>query len=76
MLLLKNTQEHVSKALGEEDFEAAMTALSALRQPVDTFFNAVLVNDENAAVRANRLALLNEIRKTIHLVADFNKIEG
>jgi glycyl-tRNA synthetase beta chain len=53
-----------------------MRALSALRGPVDAFFDEVLVNAEDAAVRANRLALLSRIREATGRVADFSKIGG
>ena len=53
-----------------------MTNLSGLRQPVDAFFDAVLVNDPDAEIRANRLKLLTQIRDTFHLVADFSLITG
>jgi glycyl-tRNA synthetase beta chain len=59
-----------------EDFAGAMMALSKLRGPVDGFLDGVLVNDPNAAVKANRLALLGEIRKATQRVADFSKISG
>ncbi|MEO1067054.1 MAG: DALR anticodon-binding domain-containing protein [Pseudomonadota bacterium] len=69
-------QADASQAIGNEDFEAAMTAISALRAPVDAFFDSVLVNDEDVAVRANRLALLEKIRNATVSVADFSLIEG
>ncbi len=53
-----------------------MRALSVLREPVDSFFEHVLVNDPDAAVRANRLALLARIRAATGQVADFSKISG
>lgn len=65
-----------AKALESEDFTAAMTALAALRAPIDAFFEAVKVNADEPAVRANRLALLAEIRETMNIVADFSQIEG
>ena len=63
-------------AVASEDFEAAMKALASLRAPVDAFFDKVLVNDADAGVRANRLALLTVLREACHQVADFSKIEG
>jgi glycyl-tRNA synthetase beta chain len=64
------------RAIRERNFAAAMLALSALREPVDTFFDRVLVNDEDPAVRANRLALLARIRAATGEVADFTRIAG
>lgn len=69
------TQE-AADAVKTEDFRSAMEALSRLRGPVDTFFGDVLVNDEDAAIRANRLALLKAIREATGTVADFSKISG
>lgn len=64
------------EAVAAEDFEAAMTALATLREPVDAFFEKVLVNDERADVRINRLRMLTHIRSTTLTVADFSKIAG
>ncbi len=64
------------ETVAREDFSAAMVALSQLRAPVDAFFEKVLVNDPDDAIRANRLALLTAIRDACHSVADFSKIEG
>lgn len=66
----------IAAALKDEDFAAAMTALAALRGPVDAFFDAVTVNADDAALRVNRLKLLNGIRASLDGVADFSKIEG
>jgi len=63
-------------AVEGEDFAAAILEIAALRGPVDAFFDAVLVNDEDATIRANRLALLTKIRSVTDLVADFTKITG
>ena len=43
---------------------------------MDAFFEQVLVNDKDPAVRVNRLHLLAALRDTMHLVADFSKIAG
>ncbi|NSZ15832.1 glycine--tRNA ligase subunit beta [Agrobacterium vitis] len=68
--------QSAAEAVAKEDFRSAMQALSTLRAPVDTFFEDVLVNDEDAAIRANRLALLEAIREATGTVADFSKIAG
>ena len=62
-------------AVAKEDFAAAMTALAKLRPAVDAFFDKVKVNDDDKAVRENRLKLLNEIREATRAVADFSKIQ-
>tara|TARA_R110000764_G_scaffold139996_1_gene228078 strand:- start:127 stop:2340 length:2214 start_codon:yes stop_codon:yes gene_type:complete len=66
----------IATPLKAEDFAGAMGELARLRSPVDAFFEGVMVNDEDAKVRANRLALLTEVRATLHQVADFSLIEG
>jgi len=58
------------------DYKAAIADLAKLRAPVDAFFEKVLVNDPDPALRANRLHLLAALRNTMHLVADFSKIAG
>jgi glycyl-tRNA synthetase beta chain len=69
-------QTAVDQALETEDFAAAMRALSALRAPVDAFFEAVLVNSDVPAERENRLKLLGQIRAVMGRVADFDRISG
>jgi len=73
---LGGAKEATENALLEEDFEKAMAALSTLRAPIDAFFDEVIVNSDDAKVRANRLALLGEIRSAVNMVADFGRIEG
>ena len=63
-------------AINVENFAGAMRALAELRAPVDAFFDKVTVNAPDAALRANRLALLSEIRAATLNVADFSKIAG
>ena len=63
-------------ALAAEDFAAAMAALATLRAPLDAFFDKVVVNAENPAIRVNRLALLNRVRAAMASVADLAKIEA
>lgn len=66
----------LGSALKDERFAEAMTALAALRGPVDAFFETVTVNCENADVRANRLRLLSQIGRALDGIADFSKLEG
>jgi glycyl-tRNA synthetase beta chain len=66
----------VEAALDAEDFAAAMLALAALRAPVDTFFDKVLVNSDKASERENRLKLLGEVRALMGQVADFSQVSG
>jgi glycyl-tRNA synthetase beta chain len=73
---LNQAEKEAGEAIRREDFFAAMRALATLREPVDSFFEQVLVNDDDPAVRANRLALLSRIRAATGQVADFSKIAG
>ena len=66
----------ISSAIEAEDFAAAMGGMAALRAPIDAFFEAVQVNDDNDIVRRNRLNLLSRIRKTCLGVADLTRVEG
>ncbi|MCZ8182282.1 MAG: glycine--tRNA ligase subunit beta [Beijerinckiaceae bacterium] len=73
---LSKAGEAAGIALDKADFEAAMRAMAALRGPVDAFFEAVLVNAEDPAIRRNRLALLATLRRVTRQVADFSRIAG
>jgi glycyl-tRNA synthetase beta chain len=63
-------------AVERENFSAAMTALARLRPAVDAFFDEVTVNADDPALRANRLKLLNQLRRATLAVADFSRIGG
>ena len=73
---VNQAEKEAAQAIKNQDFSAAMAALAALREPVDSFFEEVLVNVEDEAVRANRLALLERIRSATAQVADFSRIAG
>lgn len=66
----------VADAVAREDYAAAMARLAALRAPVDAFFEAVLVNAEDPALRMNRLRLLKALQEVTLQVADFSQISG
>ncbi len=73
---LETTEAAIGPALQAEDFAAAMSAMSALRAPIDAFFETVQVNADNAVLRRNRLNMLHSIRATCARVADLTRIEG
>jgi glycyl-tRNA synthetase beta chain len=73
---LDTAEPAARKAVEEERFTDAMSALASLRAPIDAFFDGVMVNDPDAAVRAYRLGLLARFTAAVHGVADFSKIEG
>ncbi|HEU5341832.1 glycine--tRNA ligase subunit beta [Edaphobacter sp.] len=63
------------KALGvEKNYKAALEAIATLRPQVDAFFDAVMVMAPDAAVRANRLALLERVLGDFSGIADFSEI--
>ena len=66
----------IKPAMDTENFGQAMTAMAALRAPIDGFFTAVQVNDANPVLRRNRLNLLHRIRTICLSVADLTKIDG
>ena len=72
---IAQVKTEASAAVAREDFAAAMSAMAKLRPAVDAFFDKVKVNDDDKAVRENRLKLLNEIREATRAVADFSKIQ-
>lgn len=67
---------HVDTHIGAEDYAGAFAALAELRPAVDAFFEAVMVNADDANVRTNRLRLLASLRATTRKLADFSKISG
>ena len=75
--------EHMSAAetrimqeLARERYGDAMSVMATLRGPVDRFFEKVTVNVPEADLRKNRLSLLSGLRRVLHTVADFSRIEG
>ncbi len=56
------------------DYTASLQTLAALRVPVDDFFNGVMVNADDLAVRANRLGLLATLHAAMNRVADLSKL--
>ncbi len=73
---LDKAEAKIALAMKSEDFSAAMSAMAALRGPLDAFFEAVQVNTDNQIIRRNRLNLLSRIRALCLSVADLTRIEG
>ncbi len=67
-------EEKVASALASKDFDAACGALAALKEPIDRFFDDVLVMDEHDDVRENRLRLLNRFACVFAGVADISAL--
>lgn len=68
-------QEKVQVALQARDWGSACQALIALKQPIDDFFDHVMVMAQDEALRKNRLAILNGLRELFMRVADISKIQ-
>jgi glycyl-tRNA synthetase beta chain len=73
---LDRAEAAITPAMKAEDFATAMSAMAALRAPIDAFFTAVQVNTDNAVIRRNRLNLLSRIRSTCLSVADLTRLDG
>lgn len=56
------------------DYTASLQALAALKAPVDAFFDSVMVNAEDSALKTNRLGLLATLHQTMNRVADLSKL--
>jgi glycyl-tRNA synthetase beta chain len=68
--LLPVVREHVKRG----DYTSALRSLASARTSVDRFFDDVLVMAEDAALRANRLALLRGLSEAMNQVADISKL--
>ncbi len=66
----------VQSALARGDYRTAFTVLARLRPEVDAFFDGVMVNDPDARLRDNRLALLHELRELFRRIADLSRLPG
>lgn len=64
----------VQALFAEGRYEEMLVSLAALRAPVDAFFEAVMVNAEDAALRANRQALLGRLYDVTNRVADIARL--
>jgi glycyl-tRNA synthetase beta chain len=71
---LEDARETVAPLIAVRQYTAALTELSELRRPVDTFFDDVMVMAEDKATRANRLALLSQLRALFLDVADISRL--
>ncbi len=68
--------ETVLPLLDAGDYNKAMSQLANLREPVDLFFDAVMVMDDDVQLRNNRLALLNQMNTLFLRVADLARLQG
>jgi glycyl-tRNA synthetase beta chain len=71
---LQGVSLRADAAFDAGDLAGSLQALAALKAPVDDFFDKVMVNAEDPALRANRLALLNQLHAAMNRVADLSKL--
>lgn len=71
---LRSAQKRVGPLLEKRAYSEALTELAGLRQPVDTFFDEVMVMTDDEALRLNRLALLAELRALFLDIADVSRL--
>ncbi len=73
---LSEIKPKIQQALKENDYKLAMSLISQLRTPIDSFFDKVTVNCDDNELRKNRLKLLAQMRDLLHEIANFSYIEG
>ena len=73
---LEQAERDTDQALAARDYVAVLQRLAALRAPVDAFFDAVMVMDEDPALRRNRLALLARLQGRFLAVADVSELSA
>ena len=71
---LADTVPQADAAFERGDFSASLQQLAALRDPVDAFFDGVMVNVDDERLRANRLALLQGLHAAMNRVADLARL--
>ena len=71
---LQRVQPQADAAFERGDYTASLQALAALKAPVDAFFEGVMVNADDAALRRNRLALLAQLHAAMNRVADLGRL--
>jgi glycyl-tRNA synthetase beta chain len=73
---LLSVKPEADKQFETGDYTNSLKALAALKAPVDDFFDNVMVNAEDAALKANRQGLLATLHQTMNRVADLSKLAG
>ncbi|MEZ0315553.1 MAG: glycine--tRNA ligase subunit beta, partial [Methylophilaceae bacterium] len=71
---LADVKPQADAAFESGDYTASLQALAALKDPVDAFFDGVMVNADDPALKANRLALLKQLHDAMNRVADLSKL--
>ena len=74
--LAKKSAADIQPLLEKRDYQATLNRLAELKQPVDAFFDGVMVNCDDLELRANRLALLNLLSEQFLTCADISKLQA
>ena len=75
-LTFKEISTKLQPLLADKDYQTALTELSALKAPIDSFFDSVMVMADDESVKVNRLTLLNEIRNSFLDIADISLLQA
>jgi glycyl-tRNA synthetase beta chain len=73
---IESIGEQVSKNVASREYRQALESLISLREPLDGFFNGVMVMAEDPPLRANRLALIKQLVSLFDQIADFSKLQN
>jgi glycyl-tRNA synthetase beta chain len=76
MAYMERTNSKIEEHRRKKEYLDALLLLSTAREPVDKFFDKVMVMVDDEKVRANRLALLETLLKQFSSIADFSEIVG
>jgi len=74
--IVKDTSEDANQLFGQGDFTGYLKSFAVLKEPVDVFFDSVMVMVEDDALRRNRLALLRDLRDAMNKVADISRLQA
>jgi len=74
--LAKKSAADIQPLLEKRNYQATLNRLAELKQPVDAFFDGVMVNCDDLELRANRLALLNLLSEQFLTCADISKLQA
>ena len=72
--IFKRLEESLYGQIDRAEYLDALQGMVALKEPIDAFFDKVLVMDKDEALKNNRLALLTSINRVFLKIADFSKI--
>jgi len=75
LALFEKVSAKVKPLTDAKDYQAALTELALLRDPIDTFFDNVMVMADDENVKVNRLTLLNNIRNSFLAIADISVLQ-